>query len=376
MSIKVRLVEDSIEEKSVQQVEQELLDKHEREFNNENTETNSAGVDDGNESSTTTQEQEDVQSKDETQASEISERDVLKYLGNRYGREINSLDELAQVGGEQEALPEDVSKYLQYKKETGRGINDFYELQKDFSDMSPDKLLRDYLTATEKGLDAEDIDGMMDDFRYDEDLDEENDIKKIKLLKKKTIAKAKDYFASEQEKYKIPLESRRDSLSEDEVNKTKEYEQYIAEAKTMEEEFNRKNEVFMKKTDEVFSEFKGFEFAIDDTKIVFSPGDAAELKKNHLNPQSWINKFVDKDSGVMNDAEGYHRSLAMAMNPDKFAKFFYEQGKSASADEQMRKLKNINMTTRSAPEVGQTIDGIQVKSLGNDHGRGLKIRKR
>ena len=219
MSIKVRLVEDSIEEKSVQQVEQELLDKHERELNNENTETNSAGV-------------EDVQSKDETQASEISEMDVLKYLGNRYGREINSLDELAQAREEQEALPEDVSKYLQYKKETGRGINDFYELQKDFSNMSPDKLLRDYLTATEKGLDAEDIDGMMDEFRYDEDLDEENDIKKIKLLKKKTIAKAKDYFASEQEKYKIPLESRRDSLSEDEVNKAKEYEQYIAEAKT------------------------------------------------------------------------------------------------------------------------------------------------
>lgn len=376
MSIKVRLVEDSIEEKSVQQVEQELLDKHEREINNENTEADTAGVDDGDESPTATQEQEGVQSEDETQASEISEGDVLKYLGNRYGREINSLDELAQVREEQEALPEDVSKYLQYKKETGRGINDFYELQKDFNDISPDKLLRDYLTATEKGLDAEDIEDMMDEYRYDEDLDEESDIKKIKLLKKKTIAKAKDYFASEQEKYKIPLESRRDSLSEDEVNKTKEYEQYIAESKTMEEEFNRKNEVFMKKTDEVFSEFKGFEFAIDGTNIVFSPGDADELKKSHLNPQSWINKFVDKDSGVMNDAEGYHRSLAMAMNPDKFAKFFYEQGKSASADEQMRKLKNINMTTRSAPEVGQTTEGIQVKSLSTDHGRGLKIRKR
>ena len=376
MSIKVRLVEDSIEEKSVQQVEQELLDKHEREINNENTEADTAGVDDGDESPTATQEQEGVQSEDETQASEISEGDVLKYLGNRYGREINSLDELAQVREEQEALPEVVSIYLQYKKETGRGINDFYELQKDFNDISPDKLLRDYLTATEKGLDAEDIEDMMDEYRYDEDLDEESDIKKIKLLKKKTIAKAKDYFASEQEKYKIPLESRRDSLSEDEVNKTKEYEQYIAESKTMEEEFNRKNEVFMKKTDEVFSEFKGFEFAIDGTNIVFSPGDADELKKNHLNPQSWINKFVDKDSGVMNDAEGYHRSLAMAMNPDKFAKFFYEQGKSASADEQMRKLKNINMTTRSAPEVGQTTEGIQVKSLSTDHGRGLKIRKR
>ena len=137
--------QDSIEEKSVQQVEQELLDKHEREINDENTEADTAGVGDGDESPTATQEQEGVQSEDETQAPEISEGDVLKYLGNRYGREINSLDELAQVREEQEALPEDVSKYLQYKKETGRGINDFYELQKDFNDISPDKLLRDYL---------------------------------------------------------------------------------------------------------------------------------------------------------------------------------------------------------------------------------------
>ena len=78
----------------------------------------------------------------------------------------------------------------------------------------------------------------------------------------------------------------------------------------------------------------------------------------------------------MEDATGYHRSLAMAMHPEKFAKFFYEQGKSAAADEQMKTLKNINMTTRSAPEVTNTKSGVQIKSLSPDSGRGLKIRRR
>jgi len=64
------------------------------------------------------------------------------------------------------------------------------------------------------------------------------------------------------------------------------------------------------------------------------------------------------------------------MHPEKFAKFFYEQGKSASADETMRKLKNVNMTTRTAPEVGNTKTGMQFKSVTNDHGRGLKIRSK
>ena len=64
------------------------------------------------------------------------------------------------------------------------------------------------------------------------------------------------------------------------------------------------------------------------------------------------------------------------MQPDRFAKFFYEQGKSAAADESMRKMKNVNMTTRSAPETSSTKSGMQIKSVTPDHGRGLKIRSR
>ena len=98
----------------------------------------------------------------------------------------------------------------------------------------------------------------------------------------------------------------------------------------------------------MFSEFKGFEFTLDDNKVLFSPGDAAELKKSQLNPQNFVNKFLD-DDGVMVDAAGYHKSLAMAMHPEKFAKFFYEQGKSASADETMKKLKNVNIYLKDEP---------------------------
>ena len=93
-----------------------------------------------------------------------------------------------------------------------------------------------------------------------------------------------------------------------------------------------------------------------------------------MDPSNFIKKFLD-DNGLMNDASGYHRSLAMAMHPDKFAKFFYEQGKSAAAEDTMKKLKNVNMTTRSAPEVTSK-GGMQIKSLSNDSGRGLKIRNR
>ena len=119
---------------------------------------------------------------------ELSEQEVLSYIGKRCGREINSLDELNAAREEAEKLPEDVAAYLY--KETGRGIEDYVKLQRDFSAMHPDSLLREYLTVTEgEGLDPEDIDSLMEDYSFDEDVDDEATIKRIKLAKKRTIAK-------------------------------------------------------------------------------------------------------------------------------------------------------------------------------------------
>jgi len=372
MEIKVKAV-DAIEEKSSQQIEQELLSKHQDKIEGTVTsdeETQKVVIEDN----IPNEEAPKVEEEINTRSSELSEEEVLEFIGNRYGKEIKSLDEFNQAREEADPLPEDVSQYLKYKKETGRGINDFYELQKDFDEMSPDKLLRDYLTATEKGLDSDDINDLMEDYDFDEDLDDDREIKKIKLAKKKTIAKAKDYFAEQQEKYRIPLESSRDVSSES-AEESEEYKQYIAKAKTVEDEQSRLRDVFLKKTNDVFDEFKGFEFTLDNNKVLFSTGDAAELKKIHSDPSSFIKKFQGEDGSLTNAGE-YHKSLAMAMQPDKFAKFFYEQGKTAAADDQMKKLKNINMTTRSAPEVSSTKSGVQIKSINPDHGKGLRIRSR
>jgi len=370
MDIKVRELDDSSQEKSRAEVEQELLDKHEAQFTDSEETNKTETVETPVAENTTTETTEEV-----APTSELSEEDVLKFIGNRYGREITSLDELAQAREENEPLPEDVAQYLKYKKETGRGFNDFVEVQRNYDEMDNDTLLRNYLAATENGLDADDIETLIEsDYTYDEDLDDEKDIKKVQLKTKKTIAKAKEYFQKQQEQYKLPLESRRETsdVNEEELQA---YRDYIANAKTMDESLKRKQEVFVKKTDDVFNEFKGFEFTVDDKKVYFNPGDANEIKNSQLNPQNFIQKFLD-EQGILNDAEGYHRSLAMAMHPEKFAKFFYEQGKAAAADETMRELKNVKMDTRSAPEVTKSKDGMQIRSLNQDSGKGLKIRSR
>ena len=269
-------------------------------------------------------------------------------------------------------FPEDVAAYLKYKKETGRGFNDFAKLQKDYTDLSPDALLREYYSITEEGLDSEDIDLLMEDFVFDEEIHEPTEIKKIKLAKKKEIAKAKRYLKQQQEQYKQPLESRESSATANN-DELIEYRQYLESAKTQEEQATHKRQWFVKKSDEVFNtEFKGFKFKIGEDQVVYTPGSASELKKAQETPLNFVNKFLDSN-GYLKDAEGYHRSLAIAMNPEKFAQFFYEQGKSQATDDVMRKTKNVNMSERSAPEVSVK-SGFQVKAVSQPSSKGLRIK--
>ena len=175
MEIKVKAVDVSGDEKSVRQVEQELLNKHEQTLD-ETPKAEVAEVREEPKVEETKSEEPKVEEKIETQSSELKEEDVLKFIGNRYGKEIKSLDELNQQR-EEEPLPEDVSKYLKYKKETGRGFDDFVKLNRNYDEMDSDQLLKEYLTATEKGLDADDIEDLMQDYSFDEDIDDEKAVK-------------------------------------------------------------------------------------------------------------------------------------------------------------------------------------------------------
>lgn len=365
-NFKVRVLE-GVEQKSAVQVEQELLDKHEQQFTDiSNQESNVAALSE--------ESQNVIAPANNDSSDELSDERVLLYLEKKYNKEIKSFDDLVAERKESEDLPEDVAAYLRYKQETGRGINDFMQLNKDVDSMSPESLLREYLSLTQEGLDADDIEVLMDDYRYDDDVDDESTIKKIKLETKKAVAEAKKFFNVQKEKYRIPLESRENSISEEQKEVYESYKRYIEQSQTIEEENERKRNWFNQKTDEVFSDdFKGFDFAIDDKKITFNPGDRIELKKNQATPLNFINKFLD-EQGLIKDAVGYHKSLSVAMNPEKFAKFFYEQGKADAVDGTMRNIKNIQMTERRAPEASTSSDGFQVKAVNPDSGRSLKIR--
>jgi len=364
MEIKVRDL-GSEESKSSQQIEQELLDKHEQSLNEEKPVVNTVEIE---------KEGQEVQQEEQLKEEKsFSDEDVLSYISDRYGKTIDSVDELLAERSQSEDLPEDVAAYYKYKKETGRGMDDFIRLNKSSDDFNEDDLLLNYYLETEDGLDKSDIEDMMyDKFHMDEDLMEDREIKAKRIERKKELAKAKKHFNNQREKYKAPLESSA-AISEDDKNALQQYREYLNSAESERQEAERRVEWFNQETSKVFNnDFKGFDFSIDDKSYTFSPGNARDLKKSQSDIVNFISNYVGED-GLIKDSKGYHRALSVAMNPDKFAKFFYEQGRAEAIEGDAKRAKNIKMDVRQTPK-GSSDGGFKVRAVDSGRSRGLTIK--
>jgi hypothetical protein len=365
---KVRAVE--FEEKSVAEVEEQLLKEHEEKtglISTDEPPVDKVVIEE-------TQHQNDVVV--EPQEIEIDDNKVLSYIGKRYNKEISNLDELFEQRSSNEDLDPEVATYLKYKKETGRGIEDFIQLNKDYDSMDQDQLLFEYRKNKDKYLDIDDIKFDLDtQFGYDPDFDDEKEIKKKQLAKKKELTKAKEYFNGLKEQYKVPLESRESFVPQEEKETYEAYKSYKQATTQAEEEQAKRSKYFADKTSELFSEkFEGFGFSLDENKkLVYKPSEAPDLLKEQSNLQNFVSKFLN-DEGYLKDAESFHRAIAVASNPEKFAKFFYEKGMADAVDNVAKESKNIDMT-RQATQVTPA-PGFRVTALDDDRGNRLVIRNK
>ena len=358
------------EEKSTQQIEADLLKKHEEQQEN-NVEAAPEAVEVPEAKAEGVAEVE-AEAEETVEKKEIDDVDVLSYIKDRYNKDITSVDELFETKESNEELPAEVATFLKYKKETGRGIEDFARLNRDFDADDEDKLLAEYYKETKPHLDNEDIEFELESkYAYDEEYDDEGEVKKRKIAKKQELAKAKEHFHNLKEQYKTPLESREVGVPAEESEDYKAYQEYVAKSKTVREQQQKKQDYFFKKTDELFNtDFEGFKFKVGDRDLVFKPGEAEQLKKSQSSVDNFIQSNLD-DNGLLKDAAQYHRALAVAMNPEAFANFFYEQGKTDAVDSISKESKNIDM--RRAPET-VTRGGFKVTGGTPDNGSRLVIR--
>ena len=324
--------------------------------------TDDSGVVAESENADAPQEQEEVQP--EVQAQETP---VLEEITEEEVEEVEEQVEeaIAEAEATGKPLPENIQKLMDFMEDTGGDLNDYVKLNQDYSKLDDQNLLYEYYKQTKPHLNNEEINFLMEDsFSYDEEVDEDRDIRRKKLALKEQVANARAHLDGQKSKYYEDIKAG-SKLTSEQQKAVDFFNRYNKETESNQKVAKKNSDIFTQKTNQVFNDkFKGFEYNVGDKKYRFNVNNAEEIKNTQSDINNFTKKFLDKNS-TLSDAKGYHKSLYTAMNADAIAKHFYEQGKTDAMKDSVAKAKNVNMNPRQSHgkvEAG----GLKFKVLGDN----------
>ena len=302
---------------------------------------------------------------------ENTETPVLEEVTNEEVEE--QVEELAEEAQEAiaeaeatgEPVPENIQKLMDFMKETGGDLEDYVRLNQDYNKLDDQDLLYEYYKQTKPHLNAEEINFLMEDtFSYDEEIDEERDIRRKKLARKEQVANAKAHLDGQKSKYYEDIKAG-SKLTQEQQKAVDFFNRYNKETEENQKTADKQTRNFLNKTDQVFNNnFKGFEYNIGDKRFRFNVKEAGKIKETQSDINNFIKKFLNKNN-MMEDAKGYHKSLYTAMNADAVANHFYEQGKADALKDSVAKAKNVDMSPRQSHGKVET-SGFKFKVVGDD----------
>ena len=299
---------------------------------------------------------------------EITEEEVQQET-KKVEAEIKEAVRDERVSGK--PLPENVEKLVLFMEETGGTVQDYVRLNADYTTINDTALLKEYYSKTKPYLEGDDVNILLEDFSYDEELDDEKDIRKRKIAFKEEVGKAKHYLEGLKSKYYDEIKLRPGVTQEqqkavDFFNRYKEEEQVNAQSR----------DAFVHGTNDYFSnDFKGFNFNVGEKKFRYSVKDTDNVKASQSDLKSVVGKFLNEKGQVQNYAD-YHKAIYAARNADTLAQHFYEQGKADAVRDITAKSNNIQTDVRQSAPGSVFVNGLKVKSIsGADYSK-LKIKKR
>ena len=267
-------------------------------------------------------------------------------------------------------LPENVEKLVKFMEETGGTVEDYVRLNADYSNINDDALIREYYKQTKPHLDIEEVNFLLEDnFSFDEDMDEERDIKKKKLAFKEEIAKARKFLEDTKSKYYDEIKLR-PGVTQDQQKATDFFNRYNEEQKMVQNQHER----FQNNTKNYFNqEFKGFDFNIGEKKFRYGVSDTDGVANTQSDLTNFVGKFLN-EKGEVKDYAGYHKAIYAAENADTIANHFYEQGKADAVKDMMAKSKNVSNEPRVTSTGDVFINGLRVKAISGVDSSKLKIK--
>jgi len=292
----------------------------------------------------------------------------------------NTTQEQEKIQPQEQAqveLPENVEKLVDFLKDNpGATLDDYARLNADYSSVNERVLLDEYYKRTKSHLDKSEIDFLIEDnFAYDEDLDDEKDVKRKKLAYKEEIAKAKTFLEETKDKYysEIKLKSGLNPEQQKAIDFFDRYKQEQSQAQSLQE---KQSNHFTKVTDSFFNEnFKGFDFKVGEKKYRYNVKDANNVKQVQSDVMNVLGSYLDENN-MLKDGPGYHKALFAAKNADAIANHFYEQGKADAIKQRNIESKNINMGQRNTSAGVVEAGGQKVRVVSGSDSSKLKVKFR
>ena len=326
------------------------------------SDVNDTGVAGVNENTESTQSENEIQSQGEVQEEVPVLEEVTEEVEELAEEAVEAIEEAQATG---KPLPENIQKLVDFMEETGGNLEDYVKLNRDTSNLTNNEALREYYKNTKPHLSSEEIDFLIEDrFSYDEDLDDEKDIKRKKLALKEQVAEAKAHLDRQKSKYYEDIKAG-SKLTTEQQKAIDFFNRYNKESEQTKKAVKRNSDIFEKETNNLFNDkFKGFEYNVGDKRYRFNVKDVDGVKAQQSDITNFMSKFVNEKQ-ALTDARGYHKALYTAMNPDAIAQHFYEQGKADAIKESIKKSKNIDMRRRSTQnEIN--VGGIKARVIGDD----------
>ena len=271
---------------------------------------------------------------------------------------------------EQKQLPENIEKLVTFMEETGGTVEDYVRLNADYTNVDNKTLIREYYKQTKPHLDSEDVSLLLEDFDYDEDIDEPKDIRKKKIAFKEEAAKAKDFLEGLKGKYYDEIKLR-PGVTQEQQKALDFFNRYNEEQQAI----TKTRDSFIDRTKNLLNEnFKGFDFNIGEKKFRYGLKNAKQVGEVQSNIDNFVKTFLNKE-GEIGDMQGYHKALYAARNADTIAQHFYEQGKADAIKDVMAKSKNISTEPRQTASGEVFVNGLKVKAISGVDSSKLKIKK-
>ena len=310
---------------------------------------------------------EEVRSTDSNEESPIS---VIEEVSEEEVKPTEEVKEVKQEVVEQKALPENIEKLVSFMEETGGTVDDYVRLNADYTNVDNNTLVREYYKQTRPHLDHDDVSLLLEDFDYDEELDDEKEIRKKKIAFKEEVGKAKNFLEDLKGKYYDEIKLR-PGVTQEQQKAVDFFNRYNEEQNTVKQMHND----FVDRTNNFLTDdFKGFDFTVGDKKFRYGIKNPKQVADAQSDITNFIGKFLDKENKI-SDLSGYHKALYAARNADTLAQHFYEQGKADAVKNVMAKSKNISTEPRQTSSGEVFVNGLKVKAISGVDSSKLKVKK-